>query len=52
MPPKSKFSIEKELAPLLDIPVDDVEEWVIEAISNNIIDAEIDQINGEVLLKT
>ena len=44
-----KFS---ELAKLLDIDVDDVEEWTIEAINNDIIDARIDQINSEIVIKT
>jgi len=44
-----KFS---ELAKLLDITEDDVEEWVIEAINNDIIDARIDPINSEVVIKT
>jgi hypothetical protein len=44
-----KFS---ELAKLLDIAEDDVEEWTIEAINNDIIDARIDQINSEIVIKT
>jgi len=44
-----KFS---ELADLLDINVDDVEEWAIMAINNDIIDARIDQINEEIVIKT
>jgi len=31
-----------DLSRLLDIPEDDIEEWVIEAISNDILDAKID----------
>ena len=34
----------KDLAKLLDIKEDDIEEWVIEAMSNDIIDAKIDQV--------
>jgi len=34
-----------ELATLLNISADDVEEWAIDAISNEIIDAKIDQQN-------
>lgn len=44
-----KFS---ELVSLLQIPADDVEEWAIEAINNDIIDARIDQINEEIVIKT
>ena len=42
----------KEIAKLLDIKEDDVEEWAIEAINNDIIDARIDQINSEIVIKT
>jgi len=41
-----------ELASLLNIDEDDVEEWAIEAINNDIIDARIDQINETVVIKT
>jgi len=41
-----------ELAELLDIKDDDVEEWAITAINNDIIDARIDQINEEIVIKT
>jgi translation initiation factor 3 subunit M len=44
-----KFS---ELASLLNIKVDDVEEWAITAINNDIIDARIDQMNEEIVIKT
>jgi len=44
-----KFS---ELVSLLQIPADDVEEWCIEAINNDIIDARIDQINEVLVIKT
>lgn len=44
-----KFS---ELVSLLQISADDVEEWAIEAINNDIIDARIDQINEEIVIKT
>ena len=40
-----------ELATLLNIQVDDVEEWAIEAIANHIIDAKIDQVNKSVVIK-
>jgi len=42
----------KELAKLLDIKEDDIEEWVIEAMSNDIIDAKIDQVAEQVIIKT
>lgn len=41
-----------ELADLLDIKADDVEEWAINAINNDIIDARIDQMNEEIVIKT
>lgn len=41
-----------ELAALINIKEDDVEEWAIEAINNDIIDARIDQINETVVIKT
>lgn len=43
-----KFS---ELAKMLNLKVDDIEEWVIQAIANDIIDARIDQIKDEVIIK-
>ena len=36
----------------LQIDQDDVEEWAIEAIQAGIIDAKIDQLNEEVVIKT
>lgn len=41
---KTNFSY-SELSTLLNIKADDVEEWAIEAISKEIIDAKIDQQN-------
>lgn len=41
-----------ELATLLNISADDVEEWAIDAISNKIIDAKIDQQNQEIVIKS
>jgi len=35
----------KEISSMLDLNIDDVEEWAISAINNDIIDARIDQIN-------
>merc|ERR1712048_594309 len=40
----------EQLAAHLDINVDDVEEWTIEAIADKIIDAKIDQINEEIVI--
>jgi len=40
------------LADLLNIDKDDVEEWAIEAIQAGIIDAKIDQLNEEVVIKS
>lgn len=40
----------EQLASHLDIDVDDVEEWTIEAIADKIIDAKIDQLNEEIVI--
>jgi len=40
-----------DLAKLVNIKVDDVEEWVIEAMGNHIIEAKIDQIESNVHLR-
>ena len=37
---------------MLDMKEDDIEEWVIEAMSNDVIDAKIDQVNEVVIIKT
>ena len=42
----------KDMATLLDIPVDEVEEWFIDAVTNNIVDARINQMNEEIIIKT
>jgi translation initiation factor 3 subunit M len=42
----------KDLAKLLDIKEDDIEEWVIEAMSNDILDAKIDQVSEKIIIKT
>ena len=36
----------------MQIPVDDIEMWAIEAIQNKIIDAKIDQMNGLIVIKS
>lgn len=41
-----------ELAAILNISKDDVEQWAIEAIAADIIDAKIDQINEEIIIKS
>jgi translation initiation factor 3 subunit M len=41
-----------ELAKTLNIPVDEVEIWAIEAIAAGIIDAKIDQIKEEIVIKS
>jgi len=41
-----------EVAALLHIEQDDVEEWAIEAIVNRIIDGKIDQINEELIINS
>jgi len=42
----------KEVASLLNMSEDDVEELAIEAIANRIIDAKIDQINEELIINS
>lgn len=42
----------KECASLLDIPLEDVEEWFIDAVTNNIIDARMNQMKEEIIIKT
>lgn len=42
----------KDLSAMLDMKEDDIEEWVIEAMSNDVIDAKIDQVNEVVIIKT
>ena len=37
---------------MLDLKADEVEEWIITAINNDIIDARIDQIQEEIIIKT
>jgi hypothetical protein len=41
-----------DLATILNITKDDVEAWAIEAIAAGIIDAKIDQINEEIVIKS
>ena len=36
----------------MQIPVDDIEMWAIEAIQNKIIDAKIDQMDGLIVIKS
>jgi hypothetical protein len=42
----------KALSILLDISESDIEEWIMEAMSNQILDAKIDQINDQIVIKT
>lgn len=42
-----KFSF-KEFADMLDLKADEVEEWTITAVTNDIIDAQIDQIEEQI----
>jgi len=42
----------ENLAELLNIEKDDVEQWAIEAIQAKIIDAKIDQLNEEIVIKS
>lgn len=41
-----------DLAGILNIPKDEVERWAIEAIAAGIIDAKIDQIKEEIVIKS
>lgn len=41
-----------EVAKLLDISEEDIEEWIILAMSHGIIDAKIDQLEEKVIIKT
>lgn len=41
-----------ELAAILNIEKSDVEGWAIEAIAAGIIDAKIDQVNEEIVIKS
>lgn len=41
-----------EVASLINIEEDEVEEWAIEAIANKIIDGKIDQINEELIINS
>ena len=41
-----------ELAELLNIDKDEIENWAIDAIQNKIIDAKIDQHNEEIVIKS
>lgn len=41
-----------ELASILNIPKDEVEPWAIEAIAAGIIDAKIDQVKEEIVIKS
>ena len=42
----------KELANILNLDEDDIEEWAITAINNDIIDARINQLQGQIIIKT
>jgi translation initiation factor 3 subunit M len=41
-----------DLAEILNIQKDDVEQWAIEAIAAGIIDAKIDQVKEEIVIKS
>jgi translation initiation factor 3 subunit M len=41
-----------DLANILNIKKDDVEQWAIEAIAAGIIDAKIDQVKEEIVIKS
>ena len=42
----------EDLAQILNIKKDDVEQWSIEAIAAGIIDAKIDQVKEEIVIKS
>ena len=42
----------EDLAQILNIKKDDVEQWAIEAIAAGIIDAKIDQVKEEIVIKS
>lgn len=42
----------EDLASILNIKKDDVEQWAIEAIAAGIIDAKIDQVREEIVIKS
>ena len=48
---KTNFAY-SELAKLLNIDEDEIENWAIDAIHNKIIDAKIDQHNEEIVIKS
>lgn len=37
---------------MLDLKADEVEEWIINAVANDIIDAQIDQIQEQIQIKS
>jgi hypothetical protein len=41
-----------QVADLLNVPKNDVEQWAIEAISAGIIDAKVDQMKEELVIKS
>ena len=42
----------EDLANILNIKKEDVEQWAIEAIAGDIIDAKIDQVKEEIVIKS
>jgi translation initiation factor 3 subunit M len=48
---KSEIAL-SEVAEALEEDVDDVEKWVVRAISEGVVDGRIDQLNSKVLVKT
>merc|ERR1712032_461465 len=48
---KSELSLE-EVAAVLEEKVENIEEWVVKAISEGFIDGRIDQLNHKVLVKS
>lgn len=52
VPDQEKEQTFAEIAKLLDIDEDEIEEWIIQAMSHGIIDAKMDQLNEKVIIKT
>lgn len=52
VPDQEKEQSFAEIAKLLDIDEDEIEEWIIQAMSHGIIDAKMDQLNEKVIIKT
>lgn len=52
VPDQEKEQTFAEIAKLLDIDEEEIEEWIIQAMSHGVIDAKMDQLNEKVIIKT